>query len=317
MRNIEEIEAIKPLARIEPGGSGGDPMGEGARALLAAIKTQEAGTARVDTVSRPRRWARGRLAFGLAAAVVLAAGVVTVPVLLQDGVSSSYAVTMDDGMVTIEVRVRDFRDAAGMEQRLRELGVPAKVDYVPYGMQCRPRGQRVEDKDIPYGMFSEPENIPGEERGWQMRVNTKLFRPGQTWVWTISTFNDGRGTFTSSELLQGPVSPCEPVPAPTPSFTRSEFRSATREGRSLEGLQVDGKTVAEVLPELDKRHKKVLFTLIDVPPGNRGGYGEVRTQEEPVGGHWIVWEAEENAEGVIRLLVTEERLDRDPVEGGP
>ncbi|MFG1696584.1 hypothetical protein [Nonomuraea sp. NPDC049309] len=307
MRNVDEIEAIKPLARIAPGGSGGEPSGAGARALLAEITAQEPDV----RPHRARRLPLKRPVFGLAAAVALAAGAVVAPIVLGDRAPSSYAVEMDDGMVTI--RIRDFDDAAGLERRLRELNVPAMVDFVPQGMMCRePRGKMVEN--IPRGLYSLPENIPGERDGWQMRINTRLFGPGQTFVWTIS----GKGGTTTTHLMEGPIAPCEPVPAPKPSIiTEPELRLATAEGRSLEGLRVDEKTVGEVLPELRRRGKEVVFAIISVPPGNPGGFGIVRTQKEPVGDHWVVWEAEENAEGVIRLLVTERRLDKNPVYGGP
>ncbi len=159
-----------------------------------------------------------------------------------------------------------------------------------------------------------PENIPGETEGWQMRINTKLFGPGQTFVWTLS----GKGGTTTTYLIEGPVAACEPVPAPPLRVeTNPEFRVATEKGGSLEGLRVDEKTVGEVLPELRRRGKKVVFAIISVPLGNPGGYGIDRVQKEPVGDGWVVWEAEENAEGVIRLLVTEQRLDSNPVYGGP
>ncbi|MFB9472129.1 hypothetical protein ACFFR3_21665 [Nonomuraea salmonea] len=304
MKDIDEIEAIKPLARVAPGGLGGEPSGAGARALLAEITAQEP-----EPVRRPPRSFKRPL-LGLAAAVVLAAGVVVVPSVLRGGAPSSYAVDMQDGMVTIQIR--DFDDAEGLERRLRELNVPATVDFVPQGMMCRePRGEHV--RNIPRGVYSLPENIPGEREGWQMRINTKLFRPGQTFVWSIS----GKGGMTTTYLMEGPIAPCEPVPAPKPSFKEPEFRVATDRGRSLEDLRVDEKTVGEVLPELRRRGKKVVFAVISVPPGNPGGYGIVRTQEEPVGDDWVVWEAEENAKGVIRLLVTEHRLDKNPVYGGP
>jgi hypothetical protein len=312
VKNIDEIDAMKPLARVEPGKQGGSPSDAGARALLAAITTEEPGT-----LTKTRRYAPRRLALGLAAAVVLASVAVVGPSLLEggSGVPSSYAVTKAaNGIVTIQVR--DFRDAPGLEKRLKDLDVPAIVDNVPYGQMCRePRGKHV--MDIPQGLYSLPENIPGEKHGWQMRIDTKLFRPGQTFVWTISAPANGEGGSTSTYLVEGPVASCVLVPAPKPKVIKAEFRTATVKGRSLEGFRVDEKTVGEVLPELKKRGRKVIFLIMAIPPGNPGGFGEERTQEEPVGDDWIVWEAEENAKGVIRLLVTDKRYDKNPVYGGP
>jgi hypothetical protein len=315
VKNIDEIDAMKPLARVEPGKQGGSPSDAGARALLAAITAEEPGT-----LTKTRGYAPRRLAMGLAAAVVLAAGAVGGPSLLENGsevsrVSSSYAVTKAaNGMVTIQVR--DFRDAPGLEKRLKDLNVPAIVDYVPWGQRCRePRGKHV--MDIPRGLYSLPENVPGEKHGWQMRIDTKLFRPGQTFVWTISAPSNGESSSTSTYLMEGPVASCEPVPKPTLKEVTAEFRTATVRGHSLEGFRVDEKTVGEVLPELKKRGRKVIFLIMSIPPGNPGGFGEERTQEEPVGDDWTVWEAEENAKGVIRLLVTEKHYDKNPVYGGP
>ncbi|WP_433367848.1 hypothetical protein [Streptosporangium sp. CA-115845] len=312
MKNIDEIEVVKSLARVEPGRRGGNPADAEARALLAAITSEEPGT-----VTRARGYAPRRLALGLAAAVVVSTGAVVGPSLLESGsgVSTSWAVTKAaNGMVTIQVR--DFRDAVGLEKRLKNLDVPAIVDYVPWGQRCRqPRGKHV--MDIPQGLYSRPGNIPGEKHGWQMRIDTRLFRPGQTFVWTISAPESGESSSTSTYLMEGPVTSCVPVPAPDPAEIKAEFRSATLKGRSLEGFRVDEKTVGEVLPELRKRGRKVIFLIMSIPPGNPGGFGEERTQEKPVGDDWIVWEAEENAKGVIRLLVTEKRYDRNPVYGGP
>ncbi|MDF5751832.1 hypothetical protein [Spongiactinospora sp. TRM90649] len=313
MKNTDEIDGLRPLARVAPGERGADPAGAGGRALLTSIMAEEPGAA---TAPRPRRGQR--TVFGLAAAVALAAGAVVVPTFLGDGsaLPKSYAVTRtDDGKVIIQVR--DFRDAAGLEQRLKALRVPAIVNGLPSGQMCRePRGKHV--KDIPPGLYGVPENIPGETEGWQMRIDTTLFKPGQTFVWTISASDaSGDGSSTSTYLMEGPIAPCEPVPAPPPVIREPEYRTATTKGRSLEGFRVDEKTVGEVLPELRKRHKKVEFLIIAIPPGNPGGYGELRTQKAPVGDHWTVWEAEENTKGVIRLLVTEQRYDKNPVYGGP
>jgi len=63
---------------------------------------------------------------------------------------------------------------------------------------------------------------------------------------------------------------------------------------------------------------KVEYLIMAVAPDNPGGFGELRTQTEPVGDDWIVWEAEEAIRNpkLVRLLVTEKRFDRNPVYGG-
>ncbi|GII86855.1 hypothetical protein Ssi03_48450 [Sphaerisporangium siamense] len=312
MKHIDDIDVItRKLARVEPGRPGGDAAGPGARKLLAAISAEQAEPSAV----RPRRHSARRLTVGLIGAGLLAAGVVVGPSLLKDDGTSSYAVTKDpDGVVYVQVR--DFRDKAGLAKRLAELNVPAVVDYAPPGMWCEePRGALV--RDIPRGLYSVPENIPGDEagQGWQMRIDTKLFKPGQTFVWTISD------RWTSTILMSGPVAPCVLVPDTShePKAIEPDYRTATTKGRSLADFRVDEKTVGEVLPELTRRGLEVTYLIMAVAPDNPGGFGELRTQTEPVGDDWIVWEAEESVRrpGLIRLLVTGERFDRNPVYGGP
>ncbi|WP_329090278.1 hypothetical protein [Streptosporangium sp. NBC_01469] len=312
MKNIEDIDAITgALARVEPGRQGGRSSDAGARMLLASIVAEEPG----PSMARPRGHRPRRLVLGLVGAGLLAAGIVVGPSLLQNGVSPSYAVTRDsDGVVY--VKVRDFNDAAGLSKQLKELNVPAIVDHAPMGKWCRePRGTPV--RDIPAGLYSVPENIPGEAStdGWQMRIDTRLFKPGQTFVWTIGERH------TSTILMDGPVAPCVLVSDDNREgkMIKSDYRLATTKGRSLAGFRVDEKSVGEVLPELRKRGLKITYLIMALPPGNPGGYGELRTQITPVGDDWIVWEAEESIRepGAIRLLVTDRRYDSNPVYGGP
>ncbi|GAA0951594.1 hypothetical protein [Nonomuraea longicatena] len=311
MNDTDEIAAITPLSRVR---HGADPASEGARSLLADITahTPEPGPA-------PRRGRRpARLLLGLAATAVLGSAAVLGPSLLSD--DASYAVTKTpDGKVVIEVT--DFRDAAGLERRLKELNVPAIVDFVPMGQTCREnRGKFVAYEDIPKGLYAMPGWVPELPNdgtpGLRMLIDTTLFKPGQTFVWTISPSTAGDGSSTTI-LMEGPIGPCEPIPVPEVTPPKQEYRLATSKGGSLHGLRVDEKSVGEVLPELRKRGKKVVFLLMIVAPDNPGGYGVGRTQRTPVPDHWTVWEAEENDKGVIRLMVTEKRFDRNPVYAGP
>ncbi|MEV5888605.1 hypothetical protein [Nonomuraea fuscirosea] len=323
MKNIDDIDAItRALARVAQGEPGGRASDTGARELLAAITAEPPAPSATHPrpfprpLKRPLKRSARRLALGLAGAGLLAAGIVVGPSLLRESGTPSYAITKErDGVVYVQLR--DFRDEAGLAKRLKELDVPAVVDYAPPGQWCKePRGTHV--KGIPRGLYSVPENIPGEEsgRGWQMRIDTKLFKPGQTFVWTISDHS------TSTILMSGPVAPCVLVPDESHQMkagTEYEYRLATTKGRSLAGFRVDEKSVGEVLPEIRRRGLKVTYVIMTVAPDNPGGYGELRTQTEPVGDHWTVWEAEESVRepGRVRLLVTDQRLTRNPVYGGP
>src|SRR4051812_4683219 len=78
-----------------------------------------------------RRLPRARLS--------LAAGAATVAgVLLATGgggAAPAYAVEKQpDGSVTVEIN--SLRDAAGLQEKLRAAGIPAVVDYTPFGKMC-------------------------------------------------------------------------------------------------------------------------------------------------------------------------------------
>ncbi|MFI6389126.1 hypothetical protein [Nonomuraea sp. NPDC050540] len=282
---MDEIETMtKALARVKPGEHGGDPSGAGARALLAEI------TARPPAErATARRWSqRPRLALGLAVTVTVAAAAVVVPSVLDDSgtySSASWAVTKQaDGVVW--VRVTDFKDATGLSRQLKELGVPAIVDYVPEGDKCRePRAEHVED--VPKGLYHAPRNIPGDDRGWQMRVDTKLFRPGETFVWTITPLSGG-GSSTSTILMKDPVAPCELVPDDRAEKLIKEFasRSATGKGGLLEDYPVEGKPLEEVRKELDRRGLDSTFVVMP------GGQGEnlvvVDARQDPLEGERFI-----------------------------
>ncbi|GAA4087834.1 hypothetical protein [Nonomuraea soli] len=312
MNDVDKI--TEKLARVGRDHPGAPESGPGARALLAAITADER-----ESPAPRRRIPAARLGVGLAAAAALAVGIVVGPSLLDDrpGVSSSYAVTRSpEGIVIIEVR--DFADAPGLARRLAELGVPAVVDLVPEGSRCRePRGVTVDD--IPKGLYSLPENITGDPHGpgWQMRIDTRLFRPGETFVWTISPHAHG-GSSTSTILMKDPVAPCvlEADPNPGSRMVRGPAL-ADRQGGPLEGFRSDEKSVGEVRAELARRKLKATYLIVDVPEGNPGGYAESPDQTRTVGDDWTVWEAFDTEPGTVQLLVTERRHDRNPVYGGP
>lgn len=261
-----------------------------------------------------RRW------FMALAVAATAATVTAITVVAVSSQESAYGVTRnDDGIVL--VTVRDFTDIPGLTRQLKSLGVPAIVDLVPDGQMCRqePRGEFVED--VPRGLYHAPRSIPGEEGspGWQMRINPKLFRPGETFVWTITPLPGG-GSSTSTILMKDPVAPCELVPDTRPKPQEPEpLFSATRKGGPLEGVEVVAKRVSDVQPELDRRGLKVKYTLLEPSPGNPGGGIVDEIGQDAVGKDWVVWEAHErkSAPGVVELTVTKEWYDNNPLCGGP
>ncbi|WP_431934055.1 hypothetical protein [Nonomuraea jabiensis] len=157
-----------------------------------------------------RRLARHLVtAAGLAAAVAAA---VAVP-LMSD--APAFAVVKNpDGTVT--VRINEFVRPKDLEKRLREEGVPAVIDYVPYGQTCRqPRGRNV----------PQPDRMPlrPAEDSRDFSIDPKDFGPDDTLVVQMHSAN---GDLTKSNggsvsVIRGPVAPCELVPA--------EFSGAERE----------------------------------------------------------------------------------------
>lgn len=173
------------------------------------------------TPSRTRA-ARPRLSLtvglGAAAALAVAAGIVA-PAILGAGDGPAYAAERNpDG--SIRIFIREYRDAKGLQARLRQLGVAAVVEYVPNGKQCRePRATYVPADQVPRGLITLPHEGGGEGfRGAHWNLHPDLIGPGRTFVYTTTIIgdpNDDEWSATASfQLATGPVSACELVPGP-------------------------------------------------------------------------------------------------------
>ncbi|MFC0096274.1 hypothetical protein ACFFKH_01885 [Micromonospora marina] len=105
--------------------------------LLAVLEAEVAEMAARSTAGHKHRRSRARRVGVLAGAGALAvAGAVGVPVVLgQQAGSTAWAVeSRDDG--SVEVRIREFKDPAGLERRLAKAGIAAYVTFVPQGKVC-------------------------------------------------------------------------------------------------------------------------------------------------------------------------------------
>ncbi|MEV0228679.1 hypothetical protein [Nonomuraea sp. NPDC050786] len=178
--------------------------------LLMDLKTEM--TARNE---RSRRIGR-RLLAGAAVAGLAAVAAVAVPLLT--GAEPAYAVSKNaNGTITVELK--EFRDAAKLEQDLRDLGVPAAdVTYLKPYTKCQDdRGALVG------GEYDTPEE-------WRESVHYKVARPGpkgfiidpryvrkgQTVL--LEFTENPKGPFKSqlnASVIEGPVKPCVPVHDPT------------------------------------------------------------------------------------------------------
>ncbi|WP_336215978.1 hypothetical protein [Nonomuraea sp. LPB2021202275-12-8] len=166
--------------------------------LLEELRAE---AATVSWQARPaRRPARQLVAMaGLAAAVAVA-----VPLTSE---TPAFAVVKNpDGTVT--VRINEFVRPKDLEKRLREEGVPAVIDYVPYGQTCRqPRGQNV----------PQPDRIPlrHAEDSSDFWIDPKDFGSDETLVVQMHSANGdvAKSNGGSVSVIRGPVAPCELVPA--------------------------------------------------------------------------------------------------------
>lgn len=168
---------------------------------------------RIGAVRRPRL----RVAIGIGAAAALAlAATIAGPFLFGAEDRPAYAVERNpDG--SIRVYIREYRDAKGLEARLHQLGVPAVVDYVPNGQQCRePRATYVPDDQVPPGLITGLS--PGDPEGGYWKLHPDLIGQGRTFVYTTTIIGDPGDREWSAraawKLAIGPVAACEPVPGP-------------------------------------------------------------------------------------------------------
>jgi hypothetical protein len=192
--------------------------------------------------ARPRR-ARRRLLTASAAAAGTAVAVAAGVLVLSDAghPSAAYAVERaPDGTVTVEIR--SLRDAAGLERKLNEAGVRAKVDYLPLGMMCRePRFTPARSG----GRFSASQRIRPDGTA-TFTLDPRQLSANDTLVITSSSGTPAGKRPVSSlgiAIARGDVAPCTPVkdarPAP-PAAPPGDDRGGPRLDQSSgpdQGLQ--------------------------------------------------------------------------------
>ena len=183
---------------------------------LREVVTERATSNRAPARTRTAR-PRTRVAVGLGAAAALAlAAAIGAPALLGAGDRPAYAAERDpDG--SIRIHIREYRDAKGLQARLRQLGVAAVVDYVPNGQQCRePRATYVPSDQVPPGLLTTLPPGNGDAAYWKLHPD--LIGPGQTFVYTTTIIGDPDDDEWSAkaqfQLATGPVNACVLVPGP-------------------------------------------------------------------------------------------------------
>ncbi|WP_248964031.1 hypothetical protein [Sphaerisporangium perillae] len=309
MKNTDEIDAMtRALARVQPGQPVGDPSDPEARTLLALITAEEPATA-VGEPRRARHHGPRRLVL-VAAAAVLATGIVVGPSLLGNGrgVATSYASSEIEIQREGDEYVARIKDPYADHQKYREafkaLGLDVDVRIVPVA----------------------PGKVGQEVTGFQDGVR----KSGKEWTSPSGMEDrDGKPCMAQQKgcylVLRVPADLTGKAylrlgrqANPGEAYDEDGGTIATTKGGSLAGYRVDEKTVGEVVPEIEKRGLKVTYLIMTVGPGNPGGFGiDPDKQSVPVGKDWVVWEAEEAASDTVRLLVTDKRYDKNPVYGGP
>ncbi|WP_242894773.1 hypothetical protein [Actinomadura litoris] len=178
---------------------------------LKAVVAARTAPAPADTHPRSVRWRRLGL---VAAAAGTAAGLaIGIPVLTGDRAPQANAVVRDsDG--SIRIYIHDYRHPEIIASRLRGLGVPAVVDFVPNDKRCRtPRGSITpSDGSI---LTGEPEDEDSDGRF--NRLHPDRVGPGKTLVLEVSFTSFGKGASVGSMFVgtaTGHVAPCVLVPAP-------------------------------------------------------------------------------------------------------
>ncbi|MEU0570483.1 hypothetical protein ABZ297_34540 [Nonomuraea sp. NPDC005983] len=294
------MNELNHLARVSDRELAGRASGAGARALLEAIVTDEITAG--DPVPRPRAPRRTRrLVVGFVATAALVAAAVVGPSLLTngEGTATSYANSAIDVELrgdTWVARVKDpYADHALYAEAFKAVGLDVGLNLVPVspprvGQVVRMAFEGTVGNGKGVGGTTEPEGCTLGQVGCSLAV-------------TVDRGFIGKGVISLGRAAK-------------PGEKYQDAGPASRKGGMLAGYRADERTVGEVLAEVRRRGLKAVFQIIDPSPDGHGYGVDPKRQSAHVGDDWIVWEAESEEAGVVRLLVTKERLPKNPVYGG-
>ncbi|MGW4961193.1 hypothetical protein ACWEPL_28565 [Nonomuraea sp. NPDC004186] len=291
------MNELQHLARVRDEELAGQASGAGARALLSSITSEE--PAAEPARRRAPRW-RTRLAVGAVAVTGLAAAAVIAPAVLGPrGPATSYA----SSAIDIELRgdmyvatIKDpFADYAKYTEGFKAVGLNVNLEVVPVSptQVGQITGMRLSGRLAPNGQSitngTSPEGCAFGSAGCAMTV--EVARGWTGWA----SVRLGR--------------------AARPGERYQNWRSAMKKGEMLAGYRADGKTVGEVMAEVRRRGLEAVFQIITPAPDNDGYGVDPKQQSAEVGDDWMVWEVQSEKAGVVRLMVTKERLPKNPVYG--
>ncbi|WP_202638628.1 hypothetical protein [Bailinhaonella thermotolerans] len=290
---------LGPLARVAPGARGLDASTPGAGELLDSIMT----AAPVPAAARRPRYGLRRLAVGLAAAAVLAGGIVVGPSLLEDGGgATSYASSEIDvrreGDEYVALIKDPYADAGKYQKAFEAVGMNVELLVVPVSPS---RAGKV----VEFGRETTGDHENGRE--WttgMVDAQGRDCRAGQGDCRLLLRFPAIEGGKTVVKLGR----------EARPGETYDSPGRAVKEGEDLAGADVYARKVSDVVAQARERGVSVEYGLL-IPHGPDKGYHVDPITPDRVGGDWTVWEAESVKDGTVRLLVTRERLDYNPVYG--
>jgi hypothetical protein len=179
--------------------------------------------------TQARRLPRRRLRRVGAALAAVGVGAVTLY-----GVTAAPAFAVDKGADgAVDVWIKEFRDSADLESALADAGVPAEVDYLPEGQTCaEPRGR----PGAAGGMMRT--SVGGDRGGTSFTIEKGQVEAGRTLVLAVSVADPARPPVALTlTVVEGPVSPCRPVPLPKPS---GPAPTGDEQGRHVETREEDG-----------------------------------------------------------------------------
>ncbi|WP_327584589.1 hypothetical protein OHA25_53980 [Nonomuraea sp. NBC_00507] len=295
------MNELKRLARVHDEDLAGQASSAGARALLAAILAEEP----VPEHARHRTRRLRRLVVGAVALGGLAAAAVVGPTVLGErGPATSYA----NSAIDIELRgdtyvatIKDpFADHAKYTEGFKAVGLNVNLEVVPASPS---RVGKIAGMSM---------SGPLASNGLSFSFDTGRAPEGCTLgqdgcAMTVSVPRDWSGW---ARIQLGRTA--------EPGERYRNLLPATGRGEMLEGFRADEKTVGEVRTELRRRGLEAVFQIVRPDPRS-GGYGlePEGWRAAEVGDDWIVWEAYAAQADVVRLLVTKDRLPKNPIYGGP
>ncbi|MFI0449768.1 hypothetical protein [Actinomadura sp. 6N118] len=191
--------------------------------LLAELRTIVA--ERTPVPARRTKMKEKGLRLGLAACAVTAAaaGVVAIPAFNGERAYGANTVVREpDG--SIKLTLVDFSHPERVEAKLRSFGVPAKVDFLPFGTQCRGREHDSDfwNLDGPdNGVFGgDPATDPHADQDMRgsviARVHPNKLRPGEQVLLSVwydpSAGRDSAIAFSPLVKKTDGFPPCQRVP---------------------------------------------------------------------------------------------------------